>query len=107
MYLIETLYSQHMKHYKMVTDSITLVTKNQSAFFFPFPFGFAEAPSLGKGDEDPALVTTMATIPQQTEPTPTTKRITIYNTQNPNSIKKNNKLKNNQNMKQTQISETR
>ena len=91
-----------MKYCKMVTDSITLVTENQSAFFFPFSFGFTETPSLDEGDEDPTLVTTMAIIPLQTEPTSTTKRITIYNTQNPNSITKNiiNK-KNNQNMKQT------
>ena len=62
--LIEPLYSQHMKYSKIVTDYVTSITENQSVFFFPFPFGFAEAPSLGKGDEDPSLVTSMTTIPQ-------------------------------------------
>ena len=71
--LIETLYSQHMNYSKMVIDSITLITENQSSFFFSFPFGFVEAPSLGEGDEDPTLVTTMTAIPQKTDPTPTKK----------------------------------
>ena len=41
------------------------------AFFFPFPFGFTEAPSLAEGDEDSALATSIITISQKKESKPT------------------------------------